>query len=145
MSGKYDEIIALPHHVSEKHPQMSMHDRAAQFSPFAALTGFDAEVAEAGRLTDKKIELSDGEMESINRALRVLAEHIEEQPEVVITRFLPDPRKSGGAYITVTGSVHRIDELEGKLVLMDRTEIPIEDILHIDCVRLPEMKRGNRP
>lgn len=128
----YRDIIDHPHHVSRKRPQMSMHDRAAQFSPFAALTGFDAAVAEEGRVTDRRIDLEEDERQRLNESIQILAEHIEEQPEVSITYFMPDERKEGGAYVKESGVLKKIDEYEHMLVMADGTKIPIREIIEID-------------
>ena len=95
----YDDIINLPHHVSTRHPQMSMYDRAAQFSPFAALTGYDDAIQETGRLTEQKIELDEETLEKLDERFQILQEHLGEQPEVRFTYFKPDERKEGGAYL----------------------------------------------
>ena len=132
MSGNYDDILYLQHHVSETRPHISNYDRAAQFSPFAALTGYGAAISETARQTDRKIELDDDQIQTMNAALRLLQTHINEQPEVAITYFQPDDRKQGGAYHTVTGHVYRIDAAKGTVVLTDKMVIPIADILKID-------------
>ncbi len=131
-SGKYAAIIDLPHYQSTKRPHMSNYDRAAQFSPFAALTGYEAAVAEAGRLTDSKIELSEEQMQAIDQRLQYIAAHIEEQPEVEITYFQADGQKSGGKYVSITGKVFRIDTIKGRVILANRQEIPIWDILQVE-------------
>ena len=131
MSGKYDDIIHLPHHVSKTRPQMSNYDRAAQFMPFSALSGYDAAILETARLTDQKIELTDSQIEVINEALGVLQAYIGEQPEVEITYFKPDSRKQGGAYCTSLGKVRQIDTVKQTVMFTDRTEIPVGDIVHI--------------
>ncbi len=131
-TGKYADIINLPHYQSKKRPHMSNYDRAAQFSPFAALTGYEAAVAEAGRLTDERLELSEERADILNRRLDFIKEHISEEPEVSITCFQPDEHKSGGSYVAVNGRVKRIAEPERKLILCDRTEIPLEDIFDIE-------------
>ena len=104
MSGKYDDIINLPHPTSQNHPRMSLHDRAAQFSPFAALTGHHAAIAETGRLTDQRIELDESEIARVDAALQHLQELLPERPTVSITYFVPDERKNGGSYQTVTAA-----------------------------------------
>ncbi len=91
--GKYDDIINLPHFVSKKHPQMSLYQRSAQFAPFAALVGYDEAIEETARLTDKKIELSDGEIEIINSKLQEIKEIIDNKPQIEITYFVPDSKK----------------------------------------------------
>ena len=131
MSGKYDDIIALPHPEPRTHPRMSLHDRAAQFSPFAALTGHSAAIAETGRLTDSRITLDESEMARVDAALQRLRELLPQEPAVSITYFVPDERKAGGSYQTVTGTVRRIDTVNGILLLTDRREVPIADIFDI--------------
>lgn len=111
---------------------MSNYDRAAQFSPFAALTGYEAAVAEAGRLTDERLELSEERANILNRCISLIKEHISEQPDVSITFFQPDGHKSGGSYITVSGRVKRIAEYERKLILCYKTEILLENIFSIE-------------
>lgn len=106
--GKYDKIINLPHHVSSTHPHMSMIDRAAQFSPFAALTGYDAAVKETARLTEQKIELDEYEKAALDQRILLLQEHLKELPEVTITHFVPDERKDGGKYFSITEAVKKI-------------------------------------
>lgn len=128
----YEDIINLPHHVSSTRPQMSMLDRAAQFSPFAALTGYDAAIKETGRLTDEKIELDEDTKAALDMKQAYLIEMIDEQPEISITYFLPDTKKSGGAYVTVTGNLKCFDEYERLLILTDGKKIPMDDIADIE-------------
>ncbi len=130
--NEYEDIIHLPHHVSKKHPQMSMLDRAAQFSPFAALTGYDAAVEETARLTGRRIELDEQEAQHLDERIQKLSEHLQEHSEVSITYFLPDTRKDGGEYITVTGSVKKIENYERRIILMDGTSIPVCEVIRID-------------
>jgi hypothetical protein len=111
---------------------MSAHDRAAQFSPFAALTGYEAAVAETARLTDKKVELDDYEKEALNERLRIIQEHIGEKPEVCFTYFVPDKKKAGGAYVDTTGTVKKIDDYSRLVILCDGTRIPIDEIINIE-------------
>ena len=131
MSGKYDDIISLPHPEPRTHPRMSLHDRAAQFSPFAALTGHSAAIAETGRLTDRRITLDESEIARVDAALRRLRELLPQAPTVSITYFVPDERKAGGSYQTVTGTVRRIDTVNGVLLLTNQRTIPIPDILDV--------------
>ena len=131
-SGKYGSIIDLPHYQSSRRPHMSNYDRAAQFSPFAALTGYEASVAKAGRPTVERLELSEDRAQFLNSCLVLLEEHLQEQPEVRITCFQPDERKNGGSYVTISGRVKRIVEQERKLILTDKTEIRLEDIFNIE-------------
>ena len=138
MSGSYDDILYRSRPVSQKHPPMSRADRAAQFSPFAALTGYEAAVKETARLSQGKIELSDEEKESIDRVLQALYANLQDQPPVIVTYFLPDQKKAGGAYVTVTGALKRIDLLERRLIFTDGTLIPIDAISQLQGPSLPE-------
>ena len=131
MSGNYDDIIAFPHPEPRTHPRMSLHDRAAQFSPFAALTGHSAAIAETGRLTDSRITLDESEMARVDAALQRLRELLPQAPAVSITYFVPDERKTGGSYQTITGVVRRIDTVNSVLLLTDQRAIPIPDIFNI--------------
>lgn len=132
MNEKYDEIMNLPHHVSKTRPQMPMSDRAAQFSPFAALTGYDAAVKETGRLTDEKIELDEESLTALNARYQTLMDALTEEPEVRITYFKPDERKAGGAYVTITGAVRKIDDFEQMIIMRDGTRIPMGDVLSLE-------------
>ena len=132
MNDRYDDIIHRPHHVSKTRPQMSMMDRAAQFSPFAALTGYDAAIKETGRLTDEKIELGEETKAVLDRKQCYLSNMISVQPEITVTYFLPDERKSGGTYLSVTGKLKRIDEYERMMILTDGKKIPLDDIMDIE-------------
>ena len=131
MSETYDDIIALPHPEPRTHPRMSLHDRAAQFSPFAALTGHSAAIAETGRLTASRITLDESEIARVDAALQRLRELLPQAPAVSITYFVPDERKAGGSYQTVTGTARRIDTANGVLLLTDQRAIPIPDILDV--------------
>lgn len=122
MKDQYDDIINLPHHVSKTRPQMSMVDRAAQFSPFAALTGYDAAIKETGRLTDEKVNLSEEEKEALDRKQQILMEWLGDHPALTITFFVPDEKKSGGAYMTKSGNLKKIDEFERVMLLTDGTK-----------------------
>lgn len=132
MKNPYEDIINLPHHRSTLRPSMSAHNRAAQFSPFAALTGHESATAEAARLTDKKIELDEYTKANLSDRLFKIQDQIDEHPEVSITYFKSDKKKSGGAYITVTGCVKKIDEHERTIKMQDNTIIKISDILEIN-------------
>ena len=129
---KYDDIIGLPHHVSATRPRMSTIDRAAQFSPFQALTGYGAAIQETGRLTDRKIELSEDERILLDMKQQILLDNIRECPDVSITYFIPDERKAGGSYVTVTGNVKKIDDYQRLLILTDRAQIPLDEIVDIE-------------
>ena len=130
--GDYDDIIDLPHHVSETHPPMSRADRAAQFSPFAALTGYDVAVRETARVTERRIELDEGVKAELNARLNCILEHLPEHPQVSITYFVPDEKKSGGAYRTVTGAVRKLDSFAKTLPLVDGTVVPMEEMVHVE-------------
>ena len=132
MTGPYDDIINLPHHVSATRPQMSRENRAAQFSPFAALTGHDAAIIETARLTDKKKELGEEAIAELDMKLNILADQISSRPNIAITHFRADTKKEGGAYITTIGAVKRIDDYEQAIVLIDGEIIRIPDILDIE-------------
>ncbi|MCD8051819.1 MAG: hypothetical protein LUE89_09095 [Clostridiales bacterium] len=131
MNRDYSDIINLPHHVSETRPHMSMRDRAAQFSPFAALTGYDAAVKETARLTDQRAELDEEMKQNLSERLNLIQEDLAATPVVEITYFVPDERKEGGAYNTVTSAVKKIDEFQRLVVLTDGTAIPIDEIIEI--------------
>ena len=135
MSGKYDDIINLRHRVSTKRPQMTRSARAAQFAPFAALVGLDDEMEETARLTDTKPELEEAEKEKINRILLEIRDNPQKETAVELTFFRPDGRKDGGAIITRPCTVRRIDEIERKLILIDRSEIEFENILSIKTIK----------
>lgn len=129
---RYDDILDLPHHVSQTHPHMPLSERAAQFSPFAALTGYDAAIRETARLTDEKAELDEGTKAVLNEKLQLLQEHLKARPVAAITYFKPDERKAGGAYVTVSGSIKKIDTYEGMIVLADGTKVPVNDIIEME-------------
>lgn len=130
--GKYDDILNMPHHVSITRPHMSMHDRAAQFSPFAALTGYDDTVKETARLTDEKLELTADRITDLNQKIAFLKEHVEERPEITVEYFIPDEKKSGGKYVTLSGKFRRIDEYNHNMVFTSGEEIPLNDIFEIE-------------
>ena len=132
MNRKYNEIMGLPHHVSKTRPQMPMSDRAAQFAPFAALTGYDAAIKETGRLTDERIELDVEVLSALDMKYQLLMEALDEAPEVTITYFQPDERKAGGKYVSAVGAVKKIDDFERRITMRDGTRIPMDDVLSID-------------
>ena len=132
MNRKYNEIMGLPHHVSKTRPQMPMSDRAAQFAPFAALTGYDAAIKETGRLTDERIELDVEALSALDMKYQLLMEALDEAPEVTITYFQPDERKAGGKYVSAVGTVKKIDDFERRITMRDGTRIPMDDVLSID-------------
>ena len=134
---KYDDIINLPHHVSKTRPRMSNIDRAAQFAPFAALVGYDAAVKETARLTDERVELDENSKTILNEKLQMILELDGPIPEAMITYFQKDKKKDGGAYITITGRVKKVDIYEQVIILDDGTKISLPDIFEIesDCFR----------
>lgn len=127
----YYDIIDLPHHVSATHPQMPIADRAAQFSPFAALTGHHEAIQEAGRMTSEKRELDDNAKSILDQKLQIILEHPLQTQEIEITYFLPDPQKEGGAYISCTGTIKTLDVQNRLLTMTDGTAIPIDDIIDL--------------
>ena len=133
--NRYDDIIHLPHHVSQNHPQMPLRDRAAQFAPFAALTGYEAAVGETARQTTERRELDAQEAAELNRRLTDLAARLKDRPEVTIEYFVPDERKAGGAYVTVTDVVRNISIAERIVALVNGDVIPINDIAVAYVVR----------
>lgn len=132
MTGAYDDIINLPRPTSSKHPRMSLSDRAAQFSPFAALSGHEAAIRETARLTDRRIELDEDVKVELDRKLRLVADHLAERPRVSITFFEVDDKKEGGSYRTATGPIKRIDDVRRLVIMQDGREIPVDDISGIE-------------
>lgn len=131
---KYDDIISLPHHVSSTRRHMSIRDRAAQFSAFAALSGYDDEIKETARLTDGRRKLDETELEELSMKLAMILELAAENPYITVTFFAPDSKKSGGVYKTVTGNLKKVDELERTLTITDGTVINLDDITDIESV-----------
>ena len=135
--NEYEDIFHLPHPVSGTHPQMSMHARAAQFSPFAALSGYEEAVEEEARLTEEKILLDEYEKQRIDEKLQKIRDDLqergkEEKPRISVTYFLPDQRKAGGAYVTVTGQVKKMDTYKQQLLLTDGSAIPFQEIVELE-------------
>ena len=130
--GKYDDIISLPHHESTKHPKMPALNRAAQFLPFAALAGHDAAVRETARQTDNKMELDEIRKEELNEHLQLLREHLVQKPQVSITYFVPDRKKEGGSYLTITGTIAKIEETRHQVIMENGTVIPMNDIYEVE-------------
>ena len=130
----YQDIIALPHHTSPVRPRKPMSDRAAQFSPFAALTGYEEAIEETGRLTSPKLELDEDEKRILNEKICWLWQHIQEKPEVSVCYFLPDKTKEGGAYVRVSGRVRRIDTCARLLIFTDQSAIRLDDIQSINGI-----------
>ena len=133
ITHKYDDIIDLPYPPTglPTRPRMPIQDRAAQFAPFAALSGHGAAIRETARLTDQRIELEEDQLVVLNEQLQKIMDRVGEHPEVSVLYFKPDGKKDGGAYVTVTGKVKKIDEIERTIVFVDKTVIPIGDILDI--------------
>lgn len=129
---KYDDIVNLPHPTSSKHPRMSLYDRAAQFSPFAALTGHDEAVKETARQTDRRIELDEVTISKLNAKINIIEDNLGEDVEVTVTYFVPDERKEGGSYQAITGRVKRLDEYESAVVMTDGRKISLEQIYDIE-------------
>ena len=129
--NEYDDIIYLPHHQSTKHKHMSNYQRAAQFAPFAALTGYDAAIDETARLTNEKLELSEEQQEYLNQQIKLLIECILKKPQVEITYYVPDERKSGGGYVTTSGNVRRVDDYNREIVFTDGMTVKIDDVWNI--------------
>lgn len=132
---KYMGIIDHEHHVSQRHPRMSLMDRAAQFAPFAALTGYDSVIAETGRETSDRAELDEMQIFRLDAAMRSIQENLAARPYVRLTRFVPDSRKNGGRYEVIEGSVRNIDQSIGTLVLTDDRAIPLRDIFDMELSR----------
>ena len=128
----YEDIVNLPPHISKKHPQPSMMDRAARFAPFAAITGYEEMVLEEARVTEERIDLDEGALALLNEKLNMIQEFLDEEPEVTITYFEPDKKKSGGAYVSITGVVKRIDEYERIVLMSDDKKIRIDEIYAIE-------------
>ena len=131
----YNDIINLPHHVSKTHPRMSLHDRAAQFSPFAALKGHEEEINESARLTEKKLELDEDEKIRINEKLQFIKNNIDKDITVTFTYFVPDVKKAGGEYRKITGKVKKINIYEHKIIMSEGMIINIEDIIDVDIMK----------
>ena len=128
----YEDIVNLPPHISKKHPQPSMMDRAARFAPFAAITGYEEMVLEEARITEERVDLDEGALSLLNEKLNMIQEFLDEEPEVTITYFEPDKKKDGGAYISITGTVKRIDEYERIVLMSDDKKIKIDEIYAIE-------------
>ena len=131
-TDRYDDIIALPHPTSAKHPRMSAISRAAQFAPFAALTGYDAVIEETGRYTQERRELDESEIRLLDEKIHLLLEQQEDAPTATVTYFKPDELKSGGAYMDITGVIHHIDRIKRELVFSDNRRISIDEIVGVE-------------
>lgn len=132
MTDNYDDLLNLPHPTSKTHPRMSRLDRAAQFSPFAALTGYDDAVKETARLTDQRLELSEDELAALDERLRLALAWEDDPPLVSVTWFQPDQHKEGGSYTTTQGRIRKVDEVKRVLILTDGSKIPVDDIAELD-------------
>lgn len=132
MSGRYDDILFLPHPTSNKHPRMSLQERAAQFSPFAALTGHQAVLREAARQTQERRLLDEYEQDALARKLALLREHLAEEPEVQLFYFKEDARKEGGEYVRQEGRVKKLDLFRRALVMADGTRVPLDDLFGME-------------
>lgn len=132
MTETYDDIIHLPHHVSKRHPQMSLYNRATQFAPFAALTGYEEAIIETARLTAPKVDMMEDNQQLLDRKLALLFHSLREQPTVSITYFQPDKKKSGGQYLTVTGVIKSIRDSERVILIADGKRVSIDTIINID-------------
>ena len=128
----YEDIIDLPPHISEKYPQPTMMDRAARFAPFAAITGYEEMVLEEARPTEERAELDENTLTVLNEKLNIIQETLAEKPEIRVTYFLPDTKKAGGSYVTVAGTVKRIDEYNRVLLMTDGRAIPIDEIFDLE-------------
>lgn len=132
MTKAYDDIINLPHKISVTRPRMAAIDRAAQFSPFAALTGYDAAIKETARLTDERVELDEHMKGALSDRLQIIADRIQEYPKIAITYFQPDEMKNGGTYVTNIGTAQRIDVYDRIIIMTGGTAIPIDEIIDVD-------------
>lgn len=145
MKSPYEDIIHLSRPISKNHPPMSMQDRAAQFSPFAALTGYDAAVAETARLTETALELDVDAQAELSEKLLILQRRLSQAPQITITHFVPDNRKAGGTYVTTTGALRRLDNLNQWLLLDDGTRIFFGDIASLDSPIFPALPKEISP
>lgn len=142
-TNRYDDIINLPHHQSTVRAHMTLHDRAAQFAPFAALTGYEEAIEETARVTDKKIILDESAVEKINEKLYEISQHLEEKWDVSVTYFRPDPLKNGGVYLTDVGTIEKIDAIEKQIFMDSGIKIAMEQIIEIDMRLLRQAASGN--
>lgn len=131
MNERYKAIIDLPHHQSTKHPHMSRHDRAAQFAPFAALTGYEEATEETARLTEEFLQMSEDKLENLSAKMQVLIDNLQSKPDIEVTYFIPDERKSGGSYATLKGNVRTVDEYNRELIFVDGERISADNIVEM--------------
>lgn len=141
MKDNYEDIIYLPHYEPKNYPRMSSNNRASQFAPFSALTGYEEQVKETARLTNKRMEIDEGLKNVLNNKLQVIQMNIKSNPEITIVYFVPDKKKSGGTYISITGNVKKIDTIKELIIMRDNTKIPMNDILSIagDILNIEEI------
>lgn len=132
MTGKYDDILSLPHPTSSRFPRMGAIERAAQFSPFAALTGYDDAIQETGRLTQQPVELQEDARQDLDQKQHLLLELAHCTPEVSVSYFLPDTQKDGGAYVTVRDRLRSVDPLRRLMILKNGTQIPLDAVIELD-------------
>lgn len=130
--NKYDDIINLPHYEPKNHKRMSLEARAAQFAPFAALTGYEDEIKETARLTDKRINITESQKTLLNSKIQYLLKRIELKPKITFTFFVKDKKKTGGKYIEKTGIIKKIDKINKYIILTDNTKIPISEIINVN-------------
>ena len=142
MSSEYSDIINIDKPWSTRHAKMPMRDRAAQFAPFASLTGFDSQISETARLTDKKPELSESDMESLNEKIRIISDNIRSRPAIELIYFVRDSRKSGGSLEHYTGRIRKIDPFKRNFTFEDCIIIPIDDIIDIKAKIIKEENYG---
>ncbi len=131
----YEDIIDMPHHESEVHQHMSLYERAAQFSPFAALTGHEDVIEETGRLTVSKVDIDESVKEKLDAELARIIDKIDECPYISVTYYKPDERKSGGAYITYEGNIQKIDEYARTIVMDNEVNISFDDIVGLKLIQ----------
>ncbi|MBR1926558.1 MAG: hypothetical protein IJ840_02220 [Bacteroidales bacterium] len=134
MTDKYDDIIGLPHPTSDRYPRMPLAERAAQFSPFAALTGYDSVISETARLTDRRVELDENRRQELDTAFSAIQGRMDEHPEVLITYFKEDMKKEGGEYVDISGRLKKIDLYTRTLILENGMAIPVDDIYSLSTV-----------
>lgn len=138
--NKYDDIINLPHYEPKTHKRMSLEARAAQFAPFAALTGYEDEIKETARLTDKRINITESQKTLLNSKIQYILKKIELKPEVKFTYFVKDKNKAGGKYIEKTGIIKKIDKISKYIILKDNTKIPISEIINVNSELLKDIE-----
>lgn len=139
MTHAYDDMLDLPHPTSPRHPRMSRRDRAAMFSPFAALTGHSAAIAETARLTQRRIDLDEDSRAALDETQSLLESLLDRHPQVTVTWFQPDPRKPGGSYITRTDTLKKIDPVTRTLTLSSGPPILLDDVLSLTSPCLPDL------